>query len=46
MSIPVGGLGKLFEAASAWKRLFSGVRSKVVHHGRLFRKAVLAHGAD
>ena len=46
MPIPVGGLGELLEAASAWKRLFFGVRSKMVLHGGLFRKAVLAHVAD
>ena len=46
MSVPVGGLGEMLEAASAWKRLFSGVRSKMVLHGSLFRKAVPTYVAD
>ena len=42
VSIPVGGLREQFEAAPAWKRLLSVVRSQVNSHGNIFLENLLA----
>ena len=42
MAIPVGGLREQFEAAPAWERFLSVVRSQVISHGSILLENLLA----